>query len=271
MAGQRGGLLERSSPPTPSPTVSTVSWPPTTTASCSSSGWWPPSRPTRTVPPVRDDLDPTGPDAGRGSRHGRCHRPTAAAGGRRRGPGPRGGRPGARSVGHLLSTGVALLGAPSWWPSFASGTQAVLCAALGRERQLPRPAERPGRFPKAGLVLLRSRKRMVRRSGAGAMVGRTASCPSRRTPMRTPCRWRCGTTASTSSPTRATTATTANRPGEWFRSTGAHNTIEVGGVSQSESGGPFLWNSQARTTTLSTEVGEQAVQTWSAEHDITSA
>ena len=43
-----------SSPPTPSPTVSTVSWPPTTTASCSSSGWWPPSRPTRTGTPLSE-------------------------------------------------------------------------------------------------------------------------------------------------------------------------------------------------------------------------
>ena len=34
--------------------------------------------------------------------------------------------------------------------------QAALFAALGRARRLPRPAERPGRFPEAGLVLLRS-------------------------------------------------------------------------------------------------------------------
>ena len=54
---------------------------------------------------------------------------------------------------------------------------------------------------------------------------------------------------------------------QWFRSTAAHNTIEIGGVSQSESGGPFLWNTQARTTTLACDVGEQPVQTWSAEHD----
>jgi hypothetical protein len=168
----------------------------------------------------------------------------------------------------LLSTGVALLGAPSWWPSFASGTQAVLCAALGRERRLPRPAERPGRFPKAGLVLLRSREEdgpeiwcrcdggphgflsiaahahadalsvEVRHDGVDILADPGNYCyhgePA----------WR-----------------------EWFRSTGAHNTIEIGGVSQSESGGPFLWNSQATTTTLSTEIGEQAVQTWSAEHD----
>ena len=54
---------------------------------------------------------------------------------------------------------------------------------------------------------------------------------------------------------------------EWFRSTAAHNTVEVAGVSQSESGGPFLWINQARTTTLTCDVGGQQVQTWSAEHD----
>ena len=53
----------------------------------------------------------------------------------------------------------------------------------------------------------------------------------------------------------------------WFRSTAAHNTIEIGGVSQSDSGGPFLWKTQARTTTLACDVGEQPVQTWRAEHD----
>jgi hypothetical protein len=53
----------------------------------------------------------------------------------------------------------------------------------------------------------------------------------------------------------------------WFRSTAAHNTVEIGGVSQSDAGGPFLWRTQARTTTLACDVGEQPVQTWRAEHD----
>ncbi len=147
----------------------------------------------------------------------------------------------------LLATGAALLGAPDWWPPLTGGVQALLCAALGRRRDgsrarraaTPVPRGRPG---PAALA----RPRTARRSGAGAMAGRTASCPSRPTPTPTPSRWRCGTTASTSSPTRAPTATTASRTGgEWFRSTAAHNTVEIGGVSQSESGGPFLWNTQA--------------------------
>ena len=54
---------------------------------------------------------------------------------------------------------------------------------------------------------------------------------------------------------------------EWFRSTAAHNTIEIGGVSQAESGGPFMWTTHPRTTTLACDVGEQPVQTWCAKHD----
>jgi len=54
---------------------------------------------------------------------------------------------------------------------------------------------------------------------------------------------------------------------EWFRSTAAHNTVEIGSVSQAESGGPFLWNTHPRTTTLSCDVGVKPTQSWAAEHD----
>jgi len=40
---------------------------------------------------------------------------------------------------------------------------------------------------------------------------------------------------------------------DWFRSTAAHNTVELGGRSQSESGGPFLWTRHARAVLLETE------------------
>jgi hypothetical protein len=148
------------------------------------------------------------------------------------------------------------------------GVSAPLCAALGRTRQLPRPAERPGRYPKAGLVLLRSRPEdgaeiwcrcdggphgflsiaahahadalslEVRHDGVDIFADPGTYCYHGEPD------WR-----------------------QWFRSTAAHNTIEVGGVSQSESGGPFLWNTHATTRTLARAVGNIAVQTWSAEHD----
>ena len=111
-------------------------------------------------------------------------------------------------------------------------------------------------------------QKMVRKSGAAAMAALMVSCPSLPTPTPMPCPSRSGTTVSTSSLTRARTATTASRLWrEWFRSTAAHNTVEIGGLSQSESGGPFLWTTQVRTTTLTSDVGEQQVQTWCAEHD----
>ena len=54
----------------------------------------------------------------------------------------------------------------------------------------------------------------------------------------------------------------------YFRSTVAHNTLELGGRDQSASGGPFLWTTQARGTVLVSEVDDDApVVSWSAEHD----
>jgi hypothetical protein len=167
-----------------------------------------------------------------------------------------------------LATGAALLGTPDWWPPMANGVEGSLLGALGRSRKLPRLSDRPRRFADAGLVILRSREQdgheiwcrcdagphgflsiaahahadalslEVRHDGVDLFADPGTYCYHGE-PM-----WR-----------------------EWFRSTAAHNTIEIGGVSQSESGGPFLWNTLARTATLSCDIGEQPVQTWSAEHD----
>jgi hypothetical protein len=54
---------------------------------------------------------------------------------------------------------------------------------------------------------------------------------------------------------------------EWFRSTAAHNTVEIDGLSSADSGGPFLWNSRPRTETTTCDVGAQPIQVWSARHD----
>lgn len=167
-----------------------------------------------------------------------------------------------------LGSGSALLGAPAWWPSFDGGVQATLVGALGRNRQLPRPQARPRRFADARQVILRSRTEdgpeiwcrcdggphgylsiaahahadalslEVRHDGIDILADPGTYCYHGE-PV-----WR-----------------------EWFRSTAAHNTVELGATSQAESGGPFLWLTQPRTQTTTCDVGEQAVQTWSAEHD----
>ena len=40
---------------------------------------------------------------------------------------------------------------------------------------------------------------------------------------------------------------------DWFRGTAAHNTIALGGIDQSETGGPFLWTRHARAKLLEVE------------------
>jgi hypothetical protein len=54
---------------------------------------------------------------------------------------------------------------------------------------------------------------------------------------------------------------------EWrsyFRSTIAHNTVEIGGRDQSQQSGPFMWARQARTREVAVSDPELA---WTAEHD----
>jgi hypothetical protein len=167
-----------------------------------------------------------------------------------------------------LATGATLLGSPGWSPAFDGGVQAGLVGALGRARQPERPPVRPRRFPNAGLVILRSRAEdgpeiwcrcdggphgflsiaahahadalsvEVRHNGVDILADPGTYCYHGE-PL-----WR-----------------------EWIRSTAAHNTVEVAGESQAESGGPFLWITQPRTRTRTCNVGDQSVQTWTADHD----
>ena len=70
-----------------------------------------------------------------------------------------------------------------------------------------------------------------------------------------------------SSPIRARTATTASP--QWrsyFRSTIAHNTVELDGQNQSSEGGPFLWLRHANAREIDVQdIGDAAE--WTAEHD----
>jgi Heparinase II/III-like protein/Heparinase II/III N-terminus len=168
----------------------------------------------------------------------------------------------------VLGAGAALLDPPDWWPPFAGGVEAHLLGSLGRRRHLLRPPLRPRRFADAGLVVLRSREQdgheiwcrcdggphgflsiaahahadalslEVRHDGVDILTDPGTYCYHGE-PM-----WR-----------------------DWFRSTAAHNTIEICGASQAESGGPFLWNTHPRTATLACDLGEQPLQTWCAKQD----
>lgn len=56
---------------------------------------------------------------------------------------------------------------------------------------------------------------------------------------------------------------------EWrsyFRSTLAHNTVEIDGADQSVEGGPFLWSQHAPTEVTRADTPDRGVQTWTAHH-----
>ena len=144
----------------------------------------------------------------------------------------------------LLALGGVLFGQLDWWPPAPADASTVLIGALARAaRTVPgRPAQRPYRFADAGLTLLRTTPGEapeiwcrcdggphgflsiaahahadalsveVRHGGVDILADPGTYCYHGDPP------WRA-----------------------YFRSTIAHNTVELGGRSQSGVGGPFLW------------------------------
>ena len=170
-----------------------------------------------------------------------------------------------------LASGSGLLGAPAWWPAFDGGVQACVVGAVGRARQPARqparPLDRPRRFPDAGLVILRSSAKdgaeIWCRCDGGPHGFLSIAAHAHADALSVEVRHN-GIDILADPGTYCYHGEPAWR--DWFRSTAAHNTVEVAGVSQAESGGPFLWITKPRTRTTTCDVGDQPVQTWTAEH-----
>ncbi|HSH58405.1 MAG TPA: alginate lyase family protein [Acidimicrobiales bacterium] len=170
----------------------------------------------------------------------------------------------------LLATGAGLFGALPWWPRAptADVRSTVLTALAARRRPPPgRPDCRPSHFADAGMTLLRSQSSNlpeiwcrcdggphgylsiaahahadalsveVRHGGVDILADPGTYCYHEE-PV-----WRA-----------------------YFRSTLAHNTLELDGRDQSRAGGPFLWLSHASSRVIAIAV-DDAVQSWTAEHD----
>jgi Heparinase II/III-like protein/Heparinase II/III N-terminus len=169
----------------------------------------------------------------------------------------------------ILASGTALLGGPpGWWPPVTGAVQSSLLGAIGGSRALPRLDVQPRRFPDAGLVLLRSRpedgQEIWCRCDGGPHGFLSIAAHAHADALSLEVRHD-GVDIFADPGTYCYHGEPAWR--EWFRSTAAHNTVEIDSLNQAESGGPFLWTSQVRTTTLICDVGEQPVQNWSAAHD----
>ena len=162
--------------------------------------------------------------------------------------------------GTLLATGAAVFGSRRWWPPVHGGVTSVVVGALARRHDVPnRPDQAPRSFADAGIQLM----------GESSPDGRPALW----------CRCDGGPQGflSIAAHSHADALSVEVRHGavdvladpgtycyhgepEWrsyFRSTRAHNTVEVDGADQSVEGGPFLWSTHTDAVTERADGGRQ--------------
>lgn len=172
----------------------------------------------------------------------------------------------------LLHTGGVLFDRQRWWPQVpADDVRTPLLAALtnGPKTDAIRPAERPGHLADAGMTIMRTASTSVRgeiwcRCDGGPHGFLSIAAHAHADAL--------------SLEVRHEGVDILADPGtfcyhgqpEWrayFRSTLAHNTLQLDGKDQSGSGGPFMWTRHARTRVHKAEATEQGMGRWTAEHD----
>jgi hypothetical protein len=172
----------------------------------------------------------------------------------------------------LLNTGDAVFGRLAWWPE-VTGTdvRTPLLASLiqpyaksGTGRAVSRPASRPAHFADAGLTVLRGPGGIWCRCDAGPHGFLSIAAHAHADAL--------------SVEVRHDGVDVLSDPGtycyhgqpewrEYFRSTLGHNTLQLDGVDQSVSGGPFLWTRHAESRVLAVDTSGEGVARWCAEHD----
>jgi hypothetical protein len=151
----------------------------------------------------------------------------------------------------LLATGEELFGRMPWWPDVPRvDVRTILLCGLAAAPAVPggRPTVRPSVFPDAGVVVLRTGQ-----GASGEIWCRGDVGPHGYLPIAAHAH-----ADALSVELRVDGVDILAEPGtycyhgeptwrSWFRSTSAHNTLEVASRDQSVSGGPFLWTRHART------------------------
>lgn len=169
----------------------------------------------------------------------------------------------------LLALGEVLFGRLPWWPTTGGDVASTLTGALGSPpRQVAgRPAQRPWRFPDAGLTLLRTASGQAPeiwcRCDGGPHGFLSIAAHAHADALSVEVRYG-GVDVLADPGTYCYHGEPAWR--SYFRSTRAHNTAELAGKSQSAEGGPFLWLRHATAKeTGARDDGATAI--WAAEHD----
>jgi hypothetical protein len=173
----------------------------------------------------------------------------------------------------LLDIGARLFGAPPWWPEHTSTVGSRLLGSLATRPPVARPeraALRPARFPDAGLALLRTRPDDPRpelwcRADGGPHGFLSTAAHGHADALSIEVRHG-GVEIFVDPGTYCYHGEAAWR--QYFRSTLAHNTVELAGRDQSRSGGPFMWVRHAQTQVLEVVVdGDGEIESWTAQHD----
>lgn len=171
----------------------------------------------------------------------------------------------------LLALGDALFRRLDWWPETTPSLGSVLASAMLAAAEEPsrevtgRPSRRPCHFPNAGISILRTDTAISAepeiwcRCDGGPHGFLSIAAHAHADALSLEVRY--GGVDILADPG---TYSYHGEP-EWrsyFRSTVAHNTAEIGGRSQSDEGGPFMWLRHAQGS----EVDVSDVS-WTAEHD----
>ncbi len=168
----------------------------------------------------------------------------------------------------LLAVGEALFGGLDWWPTTSADSASSIIAALAPKRPVSgRPPERPWQFADAGITLLRTTDRhdpeIWCRCDGGPHGYLKIAAHAHADALSVEVRYG-GVDVLADPGTFCYHGDAAWR--SYFRSTIAHNTIELDGMSQSAEGGPFLWIRQANGKEIAAvDAGDFAE--WTAEHD----
>lgn len=180
--------------------------------------------------------------------------------------------PEANPVSALLATGAAFFDVCDWWPKVSEPDLRTLLWHHLTASRMPsgaRPATMPNHFADAGMALLRDRTGTDDEIWCRADHGPHGflSIAAHAHADALSIELRCGGTEILVDPGTYTYQGEA----EWrryFRSTIAHNCLELDGAEQSIAGGPFLWLKSAHSELISAtglDGGPEAV--WCAAHD----
>ena len=168
----------------------------------------------------------------------------------------------------LLASGASTVGACDWWPAVGDGVASTFLGSLSTTAAgVDRPAAPPRDFHDAGIHLLRTVP------GDGPEIW----CRCDGGPHGFLSIAAHGHADALAVEVRHDGVELLVDPGtycyhgepEWrsyFRSTRAHNTIEVDGADQAVEAGPFMWSTHADAVVDRVETGPDGVQTWAGHH-----